>query len=46
MEEREHTISTALETIAENQRKVATLEAEVDKVTKATLNTEEKVAEV
>ena len=46
MEEREQTISAALETIAENQRKVDTLEVEVDEATKATLNTEEKVAEV
>ena len=46
MEERELTISAALETVAENQRKVDTLAAEVDEATKATLNTEEKVAEV
>ena len=45
MEEREQTVSTALETIAEYQRKVDTLEVEVDEATKATLNTEEKVAE-
>ena len=45
MEEREAFVSTSLQTTAENQSKVDTLEAEVDEATKATLNMEEKVAE-
>ena len=45
MEEREALVSTSLQTIAENQSKVDTLEAEVDEATKAALNMEEKVAE-
>ena len=45
MEEREAFVSTSLQTTAENQSKVDTLEAEVDEAAKATLNMEEKVAE-
>ena len=45
MEEREAFASTSLQTTAENQSKVDTLEAAVDEAAKATLNMEEKVAE-
>ena len=45
MEEREVLVSTSLQTTAEYQSKVDTLEAEVDEATKASLNMEEKVAE-
>ena len=45
MEEREAFVSTSLQTTAENQSKVDTLEAEVDEAAKATFNMEEKVAE-